>query len=140
MPNTITVTPAHVRASLDASLTEEVLSDAVINLELYAGAVIREVKRRDPEWTSRTNDDARRLDNAADLLTAASLVFVVPWVKKETFGGSETYERQMVDLNELVSQLTGRAESEIDAVVSGVVVVVDDRPTIFGLACGRRGA
>lgn len=139
MPNVIQVTPDNVRAAIDISLDASVLPDEIINLDIYAGAAILEVKRMDPLWADRVDEEAQHLDNAADYLTAARAVFAVPALTAEDYGG-ESYTRKALDPVVVSERMVALAGTEVTAATSaGAVDVTATRPTLFGTACGRRG-
>lgn len=136
--NVITVTPDNVRAAIDVSLAAQNLPNAVIELDIYKGRAIRTIQARDPDYATRTGAAAAHLNTAADLLTASKAVFVVPAVKAQTFAQNQGYTREALDPEVVSARLIAEAEDELNEVLTPG----DDpdvMPTMFTLACGRRG-
>lgn len=135
----ITITPANVRAAILISLTARALPDETIKLDIFAGAAIAEVKRRDPQWESRSEDDLAALNRAADYITASKLVKSVPVItaiRNETGAG---VQQAAYDPDKREAELLGMAESELSSVI-GDGSATSSMPVMFGLASGRRGA
>lgn len=126
-----------IRAAIDIGLAAADLPDAIIGLDLYAGAAQREVLARDPLAESRTGSALLAVREAAQLLTAARLVPAVPRIVSLS-GAGEGITQKLSDPAALAADLRTRAEAAITAVLiaaQGARV----RPTAFGLAPGRRG-
>jgi hypothetical protein len=138
MPNDITVTPAEVRANIDPMMPAGALPDATIKLESFAGAAIAEVKRRDLLWADREGDDANALNRAADYITAARIIAVYPNITMKQSDADVKQQREPFDAEARIAWLRGNAETELSS-VTGDGTATDAMPTIFGLACGRRG-
>jgi len=126
---TISDYPA-VRAALDISLTSAALPDAIIELDLYAGAATRAIRARDPIAESRTGDDLARVQLAAVLWCAALLVPALPQIASETHG-DDTYRRQTSDPLVFATELRGRAEAELAAVLNAGTGSRSPRPFAF---------
>lgn len=107
---------ATVRAAIDVSLDAAALPDAVISLDLYAGAAQRAVRARDPQAESRTGDDLARVKLAAALWCAGLLAPALPAISRETHG-NDSYQRLTRDPALLGAELISRAEAEIAAVL-----------------------
>jgi hypothetical protein len=138
MANEITVTPNEVRALIDPQMDAGSLPDARIELNVFMGAAIAEVARRDPKHADREGDAAEALNRAADCLTAALLVEAFPNITLIQPDASVKYQREAYDVNERIAYLRNRANAEF-AVVLGDGTATEDMPTMFSLGCGRRG-
>jgi hypothetical protein len=126
-----------IREQIDISLDALALPDAVVGRDAYAGAAMREVIARDPLAESRTGADGARVRLAAIYLTAARLCPAVPALQSETHGET-TYRRMAFDATKRAEELRSLAESELSAVLEPGDAT-PYRPTMFGLASGRRG-
>lgn len=116
-----------VRAAIDISLDSTLLPDATISLPIYLDAADLDVKRRDPEWATRTGDALTHLTNAAIYLTAARLVPALPDLTRETFTDHE-YVRQARNIEQMVADLEAKAADELEALDPTTVV---EMPTMF---------
>jgi len=126
-----------VRAALDTSLDQAALPDATIGLPIFLDAADLEIKRRDPQWASRSGDAATHLKNAAISMTAALLAPAVPAVASERLGDYQ-YQRQAVDWTARAAELRQLAEQELNAYLE-TSTTTPDRPTMFAVASGTRG-
>ena len=126
-----------IRAMIDITLDTISVPDAIIALDAYVGAGMRDVLALDPLAESRTGDDLQHAQTAAVLFTAARLVPALPMIVKETFP-DHSYERNKVDSAARAAELRNLAAAEIDAYLD-VGDVISDRPTRFAVASGRRG-
>lgn len=127
-----------IRGVIDTSLDSAVLPDATIELPIYLGDADLEVKGRDPQWASREGDALTRLKTAAICLTAARILPALPQIKSEQHGGEYQYQRQEVKVEQRVAELRARAEAALAAILEPSDLT-PNRPTMFGLASGRRG-
>jgi hypothetical protein len=129
-----------IRAAIDISLDATVLPDSIIGLPIYADAAEQDVLRRDPTAEDRTGVELQHVTNAAIYLCAALLVPAVPQISGETTSGQHSYTRKLVDVDDLAATLRARADAELAAVLTPSTPPSSaSRPTLFGLASGRRG-
>lgn len=105
-----------IRAAIDISLDAAALPDAIIGLDLYAGAAQRAVRVRDPQAESRTGEQRAVITLAAVLWCAGLLAPALPAISRETHG-NDTYQRLTRDPALLGAELITRAETEIASVV-----------------------
>ena len=142
MPDLLSlIDPGEVRAALDptgALLDPASLPNSVIARKLYSGAAVTELLALDPGAAGREDEgEVARIANALNLLTAANIAPFVVQITKETLG-EESLTYQAVDWEGRAGKLRARARSEVAAVTE-----VDEGksylPTMFSLACGRRG-
>lgn len=129
----LAVTPANVRDLINTALTTKQLSDATINRSVYAGRAVIEVKGRDPDYATRTDDEETRLNIALDNLTAAYIARKMPWLVGEDHEGEGGYRAQATDVDALIAELLGTASEMIGAVTEA------ETPTHFTVATGTRG-
>ena len=141
MSNTITVTGKNVRDAIDMTLPATALPDETIAASIHAKAAIRNVKSLDPDWATRDGDEAEALNLAADYLTAALFLPALPNITRIQVQDGPTEVREAVDIDKRVADLESKAMKQISIALgeseSDVTVFM---PTMFGLACGRRGA
>jgi hypothetical protein len=123
-----------VRAAIDISLDTVILPDSVISMAPYAEAAEAELARRVPGYSE---DDAR-IQRAAIYLTAALLCPAVPHLIAERQADGQQYQRQPFDAAARAEALRALADAEINEVL-GEDDLTAQRPTVFALACGRRG-
>jgi len=124
-----------IRAALHTSITDTILPDATIALDIYQGAAEAEIVRRDPDALTRTDDELTHIENAAVLLTAAFLAPAVELVQSEYIpGGGYRYQRPEVNWQDRAAVLRQRAETELAAVLTPTTVTSAARPTLFGKA------
>jgi hypothetical protein len=104
-----------IRATLDVSLGDKSLPDAVIELPVYLGAAEAEVLRRYPASASATGVSLARYRNACMLLCASFLAGgMVAQTTSETLpGGGYRYDRPAVDWSKRAKELRARAEDEL---------------------------
>ncbi|MGE0539743.1 MAG: hypothetical protein AB7R89_06155 [Dehalococcoidia bacterium] len=130
-----------VRAAIAIDLDSTVLPDSVIALSPYAPAAEAEIARRVANYAdviAGGGDNAALLTRAAILICAALLVPAVPSLLSERSADGQSYTRQPIDAAALVERLWSQANQAIDQVL-GESPVTAARPTVFALACGRRG-
>ena len=140
MPLTDRVHGETVRRALDpvgVDLDDQNLPDLVIGTEIYAGAAVSEVLRRDPNAEGRDADPAKQhITNALNLLTASYLApFISQITKDQVANSSQT--KATVDWNRRGNELKNRALDEINLAV-GTVAVATSMPRVFGVARARR--
>jgi siderophore synthetase component len=131
---------AAVRAALDISLTEAVLPDSVIELDVYLGAAEREVRAAVPDAESQVGENLERCRAAAILICAANLAPAIPRLQSERLA-DYTYQAQSVDWAKLAAALKERAKNELMAVTTTDTAeqASQFRHPVFGVAKGRRG-
>jgi hypothetical protein len=133
----VTVTPGNVRSYIDTMIDAGGLPDAIINLPGNAGAAIIEVKRRVPNADTLQGDDLAHLNNAADYLTAATVLPSVSTllviIRNSGKGG--------LDIEEMQNNLRNRADDEIAIVLAGgnAGAVVRGRMPKFFAAADAKG-
>jgi len=126
-----------IRAAIETTLDSATLPDAIIALDLYVGAGMRDVLLIDPLAESRTGTALLHAQTAAILFTASRLVGALPQITLERFPDHE-YRRREVDPQIQADTLRTRAEAELDAYLD-VGDLFSTRPTRFTVATGRRG-
>jgi hypothetical protein len=126
-----------IRAAIDITLDTTSLPDAIIALDTFIGAGMRDVLLLDPLAESRAGTDLQHAQTAAILFTAARLVPALPQIVKEAFP-DHSYERSRVDSAARAAELRQLAAAEIDAYLDPSNAV-SERPTRFAVASGRRG-
>jgi|GEM_PF-5253374 len=127
-----------IRAAIDIGLTDDILPDAVIALDVYVGAAERDVVSRDPFAETRTGAARVRVQAATVLFTAALLAPAIPQFTSEKLA-DYSYNRQTFDWHKLAAELRSRAVAEINQVIGATGQTVYDRPTMFTKVSGRRG-
>lgn len=137
MPLLTSTNYASIRAAIETTLDSTSLPDAIIALDLYIGAGMRDVLALDPMAESRTGTDLQHAQTAAVLFTAARLIGALPMIVKETFP-DHSYERNRVDADARAAELRAWATAELDAYLD-VGDLISTRPTRFTVASGRRG-
>jgi hypothetical protein len=134
------IEPGEVRAALDPAgllLDGTSLPTGVILRQVFAGAAVTEVVYRDPDAGTREGTALQRIANALNLLTAANIApFVVQITREQLDEVSTTY--QAVDWAARGRELRARARAEVAAVTERDETAAS-APTMFTLACGRRG-
>jgi|ERR1051326_8426999 hypothetical protein len=141
MPNTITVTGKNVRDAIDMTMPSRALPDTTITASLHAKAAIKQVKRLDPDWATRSGEEAEALNLAADYFTAALFLPTLPNITRMQIQDGPTEVREPVNVAERVADLEGLAMKQVSiALGESESDVAEFMPTMFGLACGRRGA
>lgn len=123
-----------VRAALDTKLTEEDLPNSIVAMDIYAGAAELDVLARDPQAESRTDDDLKRVKNAAVYFCAARLAPAIPHLV-ETGDENNTWRWQQRDWQARAQELRQLADESVNEVLTTDVV----RPKVFSVASGRRG-
>ncbi|MEW6210148.1 MAG: hypothetical protein AB1631_17410 [Acidobacteriota bacterium] len=131
------IDPVQVRAALDLSLTESDLPDATIQLPLFTGPAVAEVRRRDPQAESREGEELEHIKNALNLLVAAGLALSFPQITRQQSAEGDAYQRNVVSATDLAADLRQRADEELNEVIGADTT--STMPTFFGLATGRRG-
>lgn len=134
------INPEHypdIRSAIDVSLTADDLPAVVIGGLLYGVAADAEIKRRDPQWQTRTGTDQLNLLAAAVLLTAAYIAPALPQLNSERWPEGYSYERQ-TDYDGRAAELRSRALGLIDQIVNPDNPQAA-MPPFFAKACGRRG-
>jgi hypothetical protein len=126
-----------IRAMIDITLDSTTLPDAIIALDAYLGAGMREVLALDSTAETRTGDELQHAKTAAILFTAARLVGALPQLTREAFG-NHSYDRKAIDVAARAAELRGLASAELDAYLDPGATT-SDRPTFFTVATGRRG-
>lgn len=126
-----------IRAAIDVSLDAETLPDTIIDLDLYAGAAMRDVLARDPLAESRSGAELLRAKSAAVLFAAARLIGSLPQVFKET-RADHSYERDKIDSSARAAELRALAEAELASYLDPGDLT-STRPPFFRLAHGYRG-
>lgn len=127
-----------IRAMIEIGLDATTLPDAIIALDAYIGAGMRDVLALDPLAETRTDPtEALHAKTAAILFTAARIVGALVQVIKET-RADHSYERSRVDTVARAAELRAQASSELDAYLD-IGDATSDRPTFFTVASGRRG-
>lgn len=125
-----------VRAAIDVTLDSTALPDAIIALDLYSGAGVRDVLAIDPDAESRTGTDLQHAQTAAVLFTAARLIGALPQITRERELEYQV-DFQRVSAATRAAELRALAAEELEAYLDTTVAV--ERPTFFGVASGRRG-
>ena len=123
-----------IRAALDLSLDKNNLPDTLIEKDLFLGQADRWVKARVVNPT--TNPAAHN----AEIYYCAYLLFdSLPQIVSEKAGTGEGYTRKATQLTK--ADLLARAEEQIQLAQPNVDETDEssDMPTMFTLACGRRG-
>ncbi len=139
MPLLAYLNPDAVRQAIDATLTIARLPNELIESDLYGNAAIAEIKRRVPNADDITDaTKVLNLKNAVNLLTAALIIPVVPFVFKQQTAEGDSYQRSEIKPDELIAKLLGRVDGLIDGVLDPEEQE-SDLPVFFGLARGRRG-
>ena len=126
-----------VRAVLDITLDADSLPDSIIELPVYAGSAEADVAAKDPLYATRTGTDKLHIRNALILFCAARIAPAMPSITAET-QGPYVQARSPVDWMKRQAELTGRAESEIAAVLTPTQSTVK-YPTFFTTGYGTRG-
>lgn len=126
-----------IRAVIDVSLDSTSLPDAIIALDAYIGAGMRDVLALDPLAETRTGTELQHAQTAAILFTAARLVGALPQITRVAFADHST-QLQAVDPQARAAELRALASSELDAYLDPGDAA-SDRPTFFTVASGRRG-
>lgn len=126
-----------IRAMIDISLDSTTLPDAIIALDAYIGAGMRDVLLIDPLAETRTGNELQHARTAAIQFTAARLVGAVLQVFKEA-RADHSYERPKIDAEARAAELRAMASSELDAYLDAGDAT-SDKPTFFTVASGRRG-
>lgn len=126
-----------IRKALDTSLDNRLLPDAVIGLDLYAGAASRAVLARDPDAATRTGTAGQQIKLAAILWCASLIAPALPQISGEDHG-DDSYRRVLASPEKLAADLRARAEAELAAVLLPDAPT-PYRPPVFTLARGRRG-
>lgn len=126
-----------IRAMIDISLDSTTLPDAIIALDAYIGAGMRDVLLLDPLAESRTGTELQHARTAAIQFTAARIAPAIPRLQGETFGDYR-YQLQPVDWEARASALRAAAGAELDAYLD-TGDLTSDMPTMFGVAHGSRG-
>lgn len=126
-----------IRAMIDITLDSTTLPDAIIALDAYLGAGMRDVLALDPTAESRSGAELQHAQTAAILFTAARLVGALPQLTRESFG-NHSYDRKAVNATDRAAELRALASAELDAYLD-TGDATSDRPTFFTVASGRRG-
>ncbi len=123
-----------IRAALDTSLTDKLLPDDTIAMDIYAPAADQDVLDRDPDAETRTGTEAERVQRAAVYFCAARLA---PAVIRITSLSVQTrdisYQRPQFEPEERAEALRALAEAELAAVLTPSTPAAT-RPTLFGRA------
>jgi hypothetical protein len=134
-----------VRDAIDVSLDEGNLPNTTIKRDIYQGRAEDWALSRDgnaDKYASGALADpvkAKRVRRAVIYYLAALLCPVVPAIKRDQEGKDEEYERVPFDAKSRAAELFAMADGELDAYLEAQPQAVQ-LPTIFTLACGRRGA
>jgi hypothetical protein len=128
---------AAIRAMIDITLDSTTLPDAIIALDAYIGAGMRDVLAIDPDAETRTGDELQHAKTAAILFTAARLIGAIPQMLREKELEYE-YQRATVNAADRAAELRALASAELDAYLD-VGDATSDKPTFFTVATGRRG-
>ena len=135
------LSPEHypqIRALIDLSLTAEELPAATIALPVYLGAAEAEIRRRDPQWATRTGDARTALMQAVMHYAAGLLAPALPSIRSESYPEGYSYDREAVDYAGRGAALLARAGELIDSVTAPEELSAL-RPPTFAVARGRRG-
>lgn len=126
-----------IRAMIEIGLDATTLPDAIIALDAYIGAGMRDVLAIDPTAETQPEPNLQHAKTAAILFTAARLVGALVQVIKET-RADHSYERNRVDASARAAELRAQAGAELDAYLDPGDTA-SDRPTFFTVAHGYRG-
>jgi len=125
-----------VRAAIDVSLSDDILPDEQIELDIFQGAGERELLVLVPTAADLVDIDPR-IRSAAILFVAARICPRVPDIVREAFG-QQSYQRSARDMNALAAKL----RNEALAIANQIAGVVDPAeaamPTFFTVASARR--
>jgi len=126
-----------IRAAIDVSLDAGMLPDPIIDLDIYAGAAVRDVLAIDSSAESRTGGELAHAQNAAVYFAAARIIGALPQITRET-RDTHSYQRAEVKAAERAAELRSLASAELDAYLA-TDATTDDIPTLFTTAPGYRG-
>jgi hypothetical protein len=131
-----------VRAAIDASLEPSNLSDAVIALDIYAGAAVQDVTDRYPTAAAVVLAATQlKITRAAVYFCAARLAIPVAGVIVSSLSVSArdmNYSRPPYDGHKRAAELLALAEEELDDILEPDEET-PNRPRMFTLAPGYRG-
>jgi hypothetical protein len=100
---------AMVRAAIGVEVDARALPDDIIALPIYQGAAEIWAHGLDEDWAARTGDERTALKCGVALKTASLLVTAMPFLIEETFGRTQGFRRQEVDIDKLAAFLNSRA-------------------------------
>jgi hypothetical protein len=126
-----------VRAAIDTSLDSRLLPDAIIALDIYKAAAVRDVLAIDASAESRTSTEFAHAQAAAVYFCAARLVTALPQIVRET-RDTHAYQRAEVKPDMRAAELRALASAELDAYLD-MSPAIGDMPTLFTVGRGRRG-
>lgn len=129
-----------IRAVITTDLKASELNDEVIALDAYQGAAEREVVSIDSSALTRTDaDEVALVRSAAVYLTAARLCPAVSRIISiQVNSGSQNYLKSPFNPEKRAAELRQMAHEQLQELFTATTPTIQ-RPTMFGLAQGRRG-
>lgn len=126
-----------IRSAIDATYTDSMLPDSLIEEPIYLPAAEAEVTRQDPDAATRTGDEKTLIQLAVIYFTASLLVPVLPPIQSSSVETS-TYGRREDNQVTFAQYLWAKGQEALDLLLSPSATAVS-RPTTFTVATGTRG-
>jgi hypothetical protein len=132
------VVSASVRAAVGVDQNSTLLPDDFINQSIFVNPAIRTLKSYYADVEEVTDDEEEALViDALNLLVAANLLPSVPMLSQQRTATGSGYTRQLQSVEERQAALRQQAQTAIAGLAA--LSELHDAPTMFDLACGRRG-
>lgn len=121
-----------VRAAIDTSLTEDLLPDAQIELDIFQGLGERDLLVIVPDAEDIVETDPR-VRAAATFFVAARLAPRIPAIVREQFG-QQAYQRSERDMEKVAAALRSEAVAIANTINDTADPLEEAMPTFFTLA------